>query len=373
MNEWLQQAKRVVIKIGSALLVDPETGALKADWLGALARDVARLRARGQEVLIVSSGSIALGRRVLGLKAGELKLEENQAAAATGQVRLAQAYTEILGSHDIIVAQVLLSLGDTEERRRYLNARNTLETLLGLGVVPVINENDTVATSEIRYGDNDRLAARVASMCGADCLVLLSDVDGFYSADPASHADARLIAVIADITPEIEAMAGEAGSGLSKGGMVTKLMAAKIARQAGCHMVITSGHALEPLKSLEDGARSTWFPASDSPLAARKRWIAGSLEVAGVVVVDDGAAGALRAGKSLLPAGITAAEGGFDRGDAVIVKGLDGQELGRGLSAYSAADVRAIMGANSRDIEKLLGYKGREEVIHRNDLVLLKG
>ena len=367
----LAEAKRLVVKIGSALLVDETSGALKQDWLNALADDLAVQKDRGAEVIVVSSGSIALGRRHLGLTRKAVRLEEEQAAAATGQIRLAHAYQSALGRHDITVAQILLTLADTEQRRRHLNARNTLNTLLRLGTVPVINENDTVATSEIRFGDNDRLAARVAAMMNADALVLLSDIDGLYSADPKLDPSARFIPLVATITGQIEAMAGRAPVGYSSGGMVTKLQAARIAVAGGCRMVIADGRRKHPLAALADGARCTWFLAEVEPLTARKRWIAGSLKPTGRLVVDAGALRALQSGRSLLPAGVTAVEGLFERGDAVVVLGTDGVEVARGLCAYSAQEARLILGHKSSEIEARLGYRGREELIHRDDLVLM--
>ena len=363
-------ARRLVVKIGSALLVDDASGNLRRTWLEALAEDVARCAKRGQEVLLVSSGAIAAGRRHLGLLGPALKLEEKQAAAATGQIRLAHAYQEALARHHLTVAQILLTPEDTEERRRHLNARATLNQLLALKAIPVINENDTVATAEIRFGDNDRLAARVAQMVSADALVLFSDIDGLYTADPRKDKSARHIPEVRDLTPEIEAMAGEAPLGMSSGGMVTKLAAARIAMSAGCRMAIAKGEMLHPLEALESGGRATWFIPSSSPLTARKRWIAGSLNPLGALVVDEGAAKALERGTSLLPAGIVAVEGSFERGDAVLVRRRDGRELGRGLSAYSSADARAIAGHKTREIETILGYRGRDEVIHRDDLVM---
>ena len=345
-------------------------GRVNRDWLETLATDLARLRGRGQEVVVVSSGAIALGRRGLGLPAGKLELEQSQAAAAVGQIRLAHAWKEVLEPHDCAVAQVLLTLGDTEQRRRYLNARSTLTTLLTLGAVPVINENDTVATAEIRYGDNDRLAARVAQMVSADVLVLLSDVDGLYTADPTRDPQARHIPLVERITPEIEAMAGGSASDVGSGGMATKLMAAKIAVSAGCHMVIAAGREPHPLARIEAGARATWFLADGSPVAARKQWIAGTLKPAGEIAVDAGAARALGQGRSLLPAGVTAVSGRFDRGDAVVVRGPDGREIARGLCAYSSADAERLCGRQSAELEALLGYRGRDEMIHRDDLVL---
>jgi glutamate 5-kinase len=369
----LKSANRVVVKIGSVLLVEQETGAIHRKWLNALADDVAALVKRGTEVIIVSSGAIAVGRRHLGLTRGVLRLEEQQAAAATGQIRLAHAYQEALARHDITVAQILLTLSDTEERRRHLNARNTLNELLRLATVPVINENDTVATSEIRFGDNDRLAARVAAMMNADALVLLSDIDGLYSTDPRQDPDAAFIPEVPAITPEIEAMAGKALPGYSSGGMVTKLEAARIAVGAGCRMAIADGRILNPLAAIDAGARATWFLSRVEPRTARKRYIAGSLKPMGGVILDAGALKALRSGKSLLPAGVTVVQGEFQRGDAVLVKGPDGAEIARGLIAYSAADARRIIGHKSREIEAILGYRGREELIHRDDLVLTRG
>ncbi len=367
--EWAR-AKRIVIKIGSSLLVDSTSGALKADWLSSLADDIAALKAEGKEIIVVSSGAIALGRNVLKLPKGALKLEDSQAAAAVGQIDLAHAYEDVFRARGIVAAQVLLTLGDTEERRRYLNARSTVTTLLKLGAVPVVNENDTVATSEIRYGDNDRLAARVASMMSADCLVLLSDVDGFYTAPPGSSAAARRLDEVTEITPEIEAMAGDVGSELSRGGMVTKIEAAKIAVAGGTHMVIASGKVSNPIAALGAGGCCTWFLAGSDPIAARKRWIVGRLEPKGSVVLDKGAAAALAGGKSLLPAGVTRIEGSFERGDAVIIRNGDGAEIGRGLAAYDHTDARAIIGRKSSEIEGILGYVGRPELIHRDDMVL---
>ena len=362
-------ARRLIVKIGSALLVDDDTGQIRTDWLTGLGADIARLKARGTEVVIVSSGAIAVGRTHLKLKPGNLALEQKQAAAATGQIRLAHAWQETLAAHDITVAQILLTPSDTEERRRHLNARATIDTLLAMGAVPVINENDTVATEEIRYGDNDRLAARVAQMISADTLVLLSDVDGLYTADPRGDNGARLIAEVAEITPEIAAMAGRAPAGYSSGGMITKLDAAKIAMAAGCAMAITDGKPADALARLEAGARCTWFLPTSEPLTARKRWIAAAVTAAGTITIDDGAAAALRAGKSLLPAGITHVDGIFDRGDTIAVMTADGRIAGRGLSAYSSADAVLIIGRKSRDIEDILGYRGRDEMIHRDDLV----
>jgi len=370
MTEHLHEARRLVVKIGSALLVDDATGTLHRTWLDTLAQDIAEARGRGQEVLVVSSGSIAVGRRYLGLTGGNLRLEEKQAAAATGQIRLAHAYQAALAHHDITVAQILVTFYDTEDRRRHLNARNTLQQLLALGAVPVINENDTVATAEIRYGDNDRLAARVAAMISADTLINLSDIDGLYTADPRRDADAAHIGEVTAITPEIEAMAGVAPQGDSSGGMATKLSAARIAMAAGCRMAIADGRAAHPLRRLADGGACTWFMPQATPLRARKTWIASALKPAGSIHVDAGAGNALRNGKSLLPAGVTAVLGGFERGDLVTVHGPDGAALARGLSAYSSADAARIAGHKTHEIESILGYRGRDAMIHRDDLVL---
>ncbi|MEP3430099.1 MAG: glutamate 5-kinase [Roseibium sp.] len=364
----LKNYSRIVVKIGSALLV--ENGALKHAWLEALVSDVVALLEGGAEVLIVSSGSIALGRGVLGLASGPLKLEESQAAAAAGQIALAKAYSDALETHGRKAGQILLTLGDTEERRRYLNARATIGTLFKLGAVPIINENDSVATSEIRYGDNDRLAARVATMASADCLVLLSDIDGLYTAPPQQDPEAVFLPEVSRITPDIEAMAGSAGSELSRGGMKTKIDAGKIATAAGTSMVITSGKELNPLNRLNEGARATWFPALATPASARKAWIGGTLEPSGAIKLDAGAVKALKSGKSLLPAGVTAVDGAFTRGDAVKVLDPDAGIIGRGLIAYDVDEAQLIIGRNSREIEAIVGYPGRAEMIHRDDLVL---
>ncbi|MGF1660778.1 MAG: glutamate 5-kinase [Rubrimonas sp.] len=362
----LRAAKRLVVKIGSALLVD--AAGLRRGWLDGLAADIAELRAGGAEVLVVSSGAIALGRRVLGLPKGALPLEQAQAAAAVGQIELAQAYVAALAPHGIQAAQVLLTLADTQDRRRYLNARATLKTLTGLGAVPVINENDTTATDEIRYGDNDRLAARVALMAGADMLALLSDIDGLYTGDPRHDPHARHLPLVPEITPEIEAMAGAAGEG-AKGGMVTKLMAAKTAMRGGCTLAIAKGAVDRPLSALADGGRCTWFPASETPAAARKQWIA-AMKPAGTLVVDAGAAQALRRGASLLPAGLRRVEGVFERGDPVSVSTEDGAALGAALSGYNSDEAARIAGLRSGEIEAALGHPGRAAVAHRDDMVL---
>ena len=365
----LRTARRLVVKIGSALLVDQATGALRAAWLQGLALDVAEVKARGTDVILVSSGSIALGRRVLGLPPGPLALEQSQAAASVGQIRLARAYEEALAPHGITTGQILVTLEDTTDRRRYLNSRATMATLLGLGVVPIVNENDTVATDEIRYGDNDRLAAQVAATAGADQLVLLSDVDGLYTANPKLDPSARRLDVVEGLTPEIEAMAGDAVSGLSKGGMRTKLMAARTAVGAGCAMAIVEGSVTRPLRALAEGASCTWFLPEGDPQAARKRWIA-AMKPKGEVTVDAGAAKALAEGKSLLPAGVTGVSGRFGRGDPVAILGPSGETLGRGLSRYTADEARAIAGHRSGDIAAVLGYPGRAALVHRDDMVV---
>ncbi len=371
----LTAARRIVLKIGSALLV-ADDGEIRRAWLDTLVEDVVRIRRRGQELIIVSSGAIAVGRRHLGLRGRALRLEEQQAAAATGQIRLAHAYQEALARHRVTVAQILLTPDDTEERQRHLNARATFAQLLALGAVPVVNENDTIATAEIRFGDNDRLAARVAQMTSSDMLVLLSDIDGLYTADPRTDPAACHIPLVREIGPEIEAMAGAALPGYSSGGMVTKLAAARIAMHAGCHMLIAEGDqhgedlARGPLAAIEAGARVTLFLPSGEPRTARKAWIAGAVNPAGALVVDDGAARALRSGKSLLPAGVVAVEGAFERGDCVIIRNRAGAEAGRGLSAYGSADISRIAGHKSGEIATILGYRGRDEIIHRDDLVV---
>jgi glutamate 5-kinase len=366
----LADFRRIVVKVGSSLLVDSGAGRPRDSWLAALVTDLAQLHKDGRDVLVVSSGAIALGRAILRLPKGPLKLEDSQAAAAVGQIALARTWAEALGAHGMTAGQILLTLGDTEERRRYLNARATIGKLLEWRCVPIINENDTVATTEIRYGDNDRLAARVATMASADLLVLLSDVDGLYDAPPGSAGGSHLVPVIERITPQIEAMAGSAGSELSRGGMQTKIEAGKIATSAGTHMVIASGKTEHPLQAIAQGGRCSWFLTPANPVTARKKWIAGSLEPKGIVVIDAGAVAALRRGKSLLPAGVKRIDGEFERGDAVIVRDLDGTEIARGLIAYDAEHAAKIIGRSSADIALILGMEGRAEMIHRDDLVL---
>ena len=366
----LADFRRIVVKVGSSLLVDAAAGRVKEEWLSCLAEDIAALHRDKRDLLIVSSGAIALGRSVLRLPPGLLRLEDSQAAAAVGQIALARIWAETLSRHAITAGQVLVTLQDTEERRRYLNARSTIERLLEWRAVPVINENDTVATNEIRYGDNDRLAARVATMASADRLVLLSDVDGLYDAPPGENPQAKLIPVVSQITPEIEAMAGAAGSELSRGGMQTKIEAGKIATRAGTHMVIASGRVAHALDAIARGAPCTWFLTPANPVTARKKWIAGSLEPKGILIIDTGAVAALRRGKSLLPAGVIRVDGQFTRGDAVIIRGPDGDEIGRGLVAYDAEDAEKIKGRSSADILLILGFEGRTEMVHRDHLVV---
>lgn len=361
--------KRLVIKVGSSILIG-EDGQFRRAWLEALAEDIAELAGKGTQVIVVTSGAVALGRAVLGIKSGALRLEEKQAAAACGQIALVQEWRECMGKHKLSCAQLLLTIDDSENRRRYLNARNTLETLLEHNVIPVINENDTVATAELRFGDNDRLAARVAQMASADMLLLLSDIDGLYDANPHVNKAAKFIDKVVAITPEIESYGGAATSAVGSGGMVTKIEAAKIALAAGCHMIIARGHDMHPLKTYASSGHGTWFVASSTPKSARKHWISGAISPAGTIVVDAGAAAALASGKSLLPAGVKATEGHFGRGDAVIVKDAAGRELGKGLIAYSSEDTARIIGHKSQDIEKILGFKGRSVLIHRDDLVL---
>ena len=365
----LTKAKRVVIKVGSTLLVDKNSGDLNLTWLESLASDVSSLKSRGIDVVLVSSGSIALGRGSLGLQDAELSLENSQASAAVGQIRLARAYEEVLAPFSVKTAQILVTLEDSANRRRYLNTRATMERLLTFGVVPIVNENDTVATDEIRFGDNDRLAAQIAATVSADNLILLSDVDGLYSSNPSTNPDAKRLDVIKEITPEIEEMAGEGVSGISKGGMITKLMAARTATQAGCAMVITKGDVPNPITELENGANCTWFKPNVDPQTARKRWISSQKSV-GKLIIDQGAVTALIDGKSLLPIGVISIEGNFSRGDVVSIYSTNGRELAKGLCAYPAVEAKLIIGQNSNEIETILGYAGRAAVIHRDDLAI---
>ncbi|MEM8793503.1 MAG: glutamate 5-kinase [Pseudomonadota bacterium] len=367
-TDRLNAARRVVVKVGSALLVDQESGALREDWLQSLVSDLAAMRERGTRIAVVSSGAIALGRAILGL-GPDPALEEAQAAAAVGQQRLARAWEEAFSAHGCATAQILLTLSDTQNRRRYLNGRATMETLMRLGAIPVVNENDTVATDEIRYGDNDRLAARVALMAGADLMILLSDIDGFYTANPKHDSEARHIPEIGEITSEIEAMAGESDNASARGGMRTKLVAAKTAMQGGCTMAVTLGTEAHPIRRLMEGGRATWFPAMATPQVARKNWISGMKPV-GTIHVDAGAVTALRSGKSLLPAGVTGVDGAFERGDPVAITGPDGTVVGAALAGYRAAEARAIAGKRSSEIAECLGYPGRSALAHRDDMVI---
>ncbi|NNL64318.1 MAG: glutamate 5-kinase [Woeseiaceae bacterium] len=365
----LADFKRLVVKVGSSLLV-ADDGELDRAWLDTLAHDIAVLQRAGHELIVVSSGAIAIGSSVLGINKRRARLEGLQAAAAAGQVQLVHAYQEALGRHGIAAAQVLLTLEDTENRRRFLNARGTLGRLIEGSVIPIVNENDTVATDEIRYGDNDRLAARVAQLVMADALVLLSDVDGFYTADPAADDSAEHIPEVTRITAAMQSMAGETRSDFGSGGMATKVQAARIATHAGCSTIIASGQIEHPFDALSTGARCTVFRPQGTPAAARKQWLAGVLEVRGEMAIDQGAAGALRNGKSLLPVGVVGVSGNFRRGDVVNISGPDGAELGRGLAEYSDQEALRIVGCRSEEIEDKLGYRGRAEMVHRDDLVL---
>ena len=369
MRDEINQADLLVVKIGSALLLDGER--LNFDWLAAMAADLAALKAMGKKLVIVTSGAVSLGCANLRLNRNTLGLAETQAAAANGQIALLRGWQEALGRHHIEAAQILLTAEDTEQRRRYLNARQTIHALLDIGAVPVINENDTVATQELRYGDNDRLAARVAAMISADCLLLLSDIDGLYSANPQEDKDAEFIAHIEHITPEIAAMAGGSGSSHGSGGMVTKLQAAQIAQSAGCHMVLASGRAMNPIAKLAEGARSSLFMAHHTPLTARKNWIAHTLHPAGTITMDDGAVAALQAGKSLLPVGVTQIDGQFERGDCVSLVATNGVEIGRGLAGLASDDARLMMGKASDARDDVLGAPGRTELVHRDDMVMI--
>ena len=370
MRDEINQADLLVVKIGSALLLDGER--LNRDWLAAMAADLAALKAMGKKLVIVTSGAVSLGCANLRLNRNALGLAETQAAAASGQIALLRGWQEALGKHQIEAAQILLTAEDTEQRRRYLNARQTIHALLDIGAVPVINENDTVATQELRYGDNDRLAARVAAMISADCLLLLSDIDGLYSANPQEDKDAEFIAHIEHITPEIEAMAGGSGSSHGSGGMVTKLQAAQIAQSAGCHMVLASGRAMNPITALAEGTRSSLFLAHHTPLTARKNWIAHTLHPAGTITMDDGAVAALQAGKSLLPVGVTQIDGQFDRGDCISLIGTNGVEIGRGLAGLASDEARLMMGKASDARDDVLGAPGRTELVHRDDMVMIQ-
>ncbi len=373
MSDALAAYRRLTIKIGSATIVDAATGRVRSEWLAALAEDLAALKARGASVVVVSSGAIALGRGLLGLTSVNLTLEQQQAAASAGQIVLSQAWAETLARHDIVTGQILITPNITEERRYFLNARTTIRTLLDLGAIPIINENDSVATQEIRYGDNDRLSARVATMIEADCLVLLSDIDGLYTAPPARDPNAQHLALVPAITAEIEEMAGGAASHLSKGGMTTKIEAGKIATQAGTAMIIANGTPLHPLRALMEGGRHTLFAASGSRGQARKRWIMGTLDLAGQIHVDAGAAKALMEGRSLLPIGVTQVKGEFVRGDAVAILDPDGREIARGLVGLDRAEADLVKGKNSKRTAEMLGLGARAELVHRDNMVVLLG
>ncbi|MEM1039970.1 MAG: glutamate 5-kinase [Pseudomonadota bacterium] len=364
--------QRIVIKVGSALLVDPQSG-VRTAWLHSLVQDAASLIGAGKQVLIVSSGAIALGRTLLNMNAGPLKLDESQAAASVGQIALAGAWSDAFRTHDLVTGQILLTLHDTEGssgRRKYLNARDTINRLLAFGAIPVINENDTLATSEIRYGDNDRLAARVATMIGADLLILLSDIDGLYTAPPSQDADAKHLPRVDTITETIEAMAGDAATGLSRGGMVTKIEAAKLATRSGTAMIIASGKRDHPVSALNEDARHTWFEPEPGSKAARKTWIAGQLETLGTLVIDDGAKRALFAGNSLLPAGVVSVSGQFQRGDMIQICDTSGDMVASGLVAYDALEAKAIIGLNTKALAQALGYEGRSAMVHRDNMAL---
>lgn len=373
MQHRVADAKRIVIKIGSSLLVDNKTGTIHREWLASLIHEIVQFWQQQKQVIIVSSGAIPLGRRHLQFKHRNLQLEEKQASAAVGQIKLAHAYQEALEEHGITVAQILLTLDDSENRRRYLNAKNTLETLLNLRAIPVINENDTVATAEIRFGDNDRLAARVAQMMSADTLVLLSDIEGLYTANPQIDANAKLIPEVRALTPEILAMAGDSATEYGSGGMVTKLAAAKIALTSGCRMVIAAGKHLNPLTRIDNVKENTWFIPELTPAKARKNWIAQHLKTKGSMIIDAGAALALKQGKSLLSVGVIGVEGDFHKGDAICILNTEKHEIARGLTNYTASDAKKIMGHRSSEFENILGYCRGEEMIHRDDLVLHSG
>jgi glutamate 5-kinase len=370
MVDIIQQAKRIVIKIGSSLLTDESTGALKKQWLSTLIENISDLCNQDKEVIIVTSGSIAIGRKLLKVTNQKLKLEEKQAAAACGQIELLSNYKEIFAKKDIEIAQILLTIEDSEDRRRYLNARNTLETLIRNKVIPIINENDTVATTEIRFGDNDRLAARVAQMVNADLLIIFSDIDGLYTANPNIDSNAKLIEKVENITSVIENMAGDSTSKVGTGGMITKIAAAKIATSSGCHMVIAKGKIDHPIRVLEKNNRFTWFVAGSTPIKARKNWIAHSLNISGNVVINACAIEALKEGNSLLPVGVVKVSGNFNRGDKLRIVDEDGKEIGVGISAYSFSDAEKIIGKKTLEIANILGFYGREELIHRDDLVV---
>ncbi len=367
----INQARRIVIKIGSALLIDEQNACIRQSWLESLIQDIINLRQNGCEILIVSSGAIALARYALKLNRYKLRLNEKQAAAAIGQIKLAQTWNEVFAKYDIITAQILLTLDDTETRLHYSNARSAIDTLLKLNCIPIINENDTVATSEIRFGDNDRLAARVAEMIKADQLILFSDIDGLYTSDPKSNPEAKHLPIIPELTHEIYAMGGKAPTSYSSGGMATKLAAAKIATMAGCAMAIAYGKLQHPLKALQEGARCSWFLANNKPYPARKRWIAGSIGIKGILYIDNGAEKALKQGKSLLPAGIIKVEGYFQRGNLIKIANKNKTIIGNGITAYDSSEIMQIIGCQTDKINVQLGWEGPNEVIHHDDMVIL--
>ncbi|WP_308911750.1 glutamate 5-kinase [Pseudokordiimonas caeni] len=370
-SDRLKDTRRIVLKIGSALLIDGNRSVVREAWLNSLADDVAALKARGIQVILVSSGAIAMGREAIGYSTRPDRLEDAQAAAAVGQIRLAGAYQDVFAKRDIVVGQILLTLDDLEERPSYLNARNTLETLLDRGIVPVINENDTVATTEIRFGDNDRLSARVAHLTGADLLILFSDIDGLYETDPRKSPDAPFVSVVEKITPAIDAMAGPPGATTAgTGGMITKLAAAKIAMAGGCSMIIAKGEAERPVGRLIDGERHTIFIASEDPLTIRKRWIRGLMAPQGFAHLDDGAVAAIRGGASLLPAGVTGVDGNFNRGSLIALLDRHQHLVGQGLAAYGSVEADKIKGCQIKEISSILGYSGRSALVHRDDMVI---
>jgi len=367
----IEEVNRIVIKIGSSLLFDEETNKLNFDWLMSLAEDVKYLKNLNKEVVIVSSGAIALGAKDLAIEMKEMKLDINQAISAVGQIHLMSSFKAAFEKNEFKVSQILLTLDDTEQRRRSINARRTIDTSLKLGIVPIVNENDTIATTEIRYGDNDRLAARVAQILSADCLVLLSNVNGLYSSDPEDGEEIKLITNVSDIDEKIEKMVGNSISDYGKGGMKTKILAAKTALSAGCHLAITNGTINNPVQALFNGRPCTWFNPNKTPLAARKQWIVGTMKPVGSITVDAGAVEALKKGSSLLPAGMTNIQGNFERGDVIEVISDNNNKIAIGLAGYSAEDSKAIMGHKSDEIAKILSYSHREEMIHKDDLVLL--
>ena len=364
----LEDTKRIVIKIGSSLLFHEDSNKLNEKWLSSLAEDIQYLNENHKEV---TSGAIALGAKDLDLDSDEMKLDINQAISSVGQIHLMSSYKNAFEKNEIKIAQILLTLDDTEQRRRSINARRTIDTLLKMGIMPIVNENDTIATSEIKYGDNDRLASRVAQVTSSDCLILLSNINGLYSSDPKNNDKIKLISEITEINEEIENMVGDSVSELGKGGMKTKISAAKTAMAAGCHMAITNGTINNPIKALFKKRPCTWFRPARTPLASRKQWIVGTMKPIGTIVIDEGALIALKKGSSLLPAGIIRVSGDFSRGDVVTVLSEENEKIGLGLAGYSSNDTNKIMGHKSNEIAKILNYSFREEFIHKDDLVLI--